>query len=1579
MDLWRVCESHLTISGQRSFDRMLRRHAPRFAYSIYGHPVLPRTEVSDVGRWSGVGILSQWPSHRLPYDWPQSVQATGRLCVATTYLPGHWISGCVVYGTPSGPTHSNALQTTDQLINHAIKRVLQLSGPRYVGGDLNQDHNRLEAVGTLRRLGFVDIQDLHCLATGCPPVATCRGKTRRDFLFVSPELASMFCHCTVEDFELSDHSTITGHFRATRMDLERFPWPRPDSVQWGDYADRPESCFVSFQAPGDVTDCYRTFWQTHESSVQRLARARGKPLPDRCFGRGQQYSPTKTSLQVTPLRAGRSGDLRPSFLGFSQVHRLWFRQLRRLESYCRLVKHGVHTWQGREHRAGLWNSILHAVGFRPSFASWWSQQGKVGTSGLAIPTLPPDAEVAFLVFDAFHEIVRDFEKHLKKHQRHVASFKRASGLNAVYGEVKRDKPAPVSLFVPSAKGVVSHVDEDDQALEFSQPVKWIPDSPFVHGGRHLEPIFVTEDKLWCEDVSGVAVGDVVVQSNFQGKLSALFDAFHDQWRTRWLKHPRVEPSQWQQILDFAARVLRPVQCAPAVLDVATLQSLIKSKSKRSGVGLDGVSQSDLAALDSNQFRSVLSLFERAELDGEWPLQCMAGSVQSLAKVDTPTGAGEFRPVTVLGLLYRLWSSHHSRHWLRALAPHLDENLTGNRPGHSPATVWRKILSAIDHSHRDNTVAAGFVVDLVKAYNTLPRYPVLYASKLLGVGQNTLMGWTGALSLIRRHFAIRGSFSEGLRSTTGLPEGCGLSCLGMLVLDALLHRWMDALHPSVSTYTFVDNWEVLVTQEAWLEPAFERLESFVHHLDLELDRRKTYFWSTSASFRAQLRRNGRFVQGSARDLGAHVAYTRQLGNHVLTDRIQSLSSFWDRLLASPGSHALKVKAIVSAAWPRAFHACSSAVVGRRHLDLVRTQIMKALKLQKPGASPWLQFASDMEGLDPVQWIISSTIKDFRDDPSGVLPCSVAAVDGLLSEAYTPGSLHEILLRIHQLGWRVVSETAVADSFGVFDLRDTPMQSLHFRMQWAWTRVVAQKVAHRPSLQNFVKVDRGATKLGLQEVGAWEQGVLRRHLNGACTANDRACFWSTNGSTACVLCGQLDSIAHRLWSCSGTAGLRAKVSDFVLAHASSFPEVLSVHCWTLASPYWFEWVQALLELPSAVPSPLKSLPANQIVDLFTDGSCLWPDQPRYRLASFAVVWAEPLSFAPSASQCSVLAAAGLSGVIQTAYRAELMALCVALDFAARFGSLVRIWTDCSSVLSRFTALTQSTKCLRPNSPHNDLWQSILASVRIIGKDSVALVKVPAHEDPSMATDAFESWIIQGNASADNAARAANLDRSQSFWSLWERHAKAVHCNDKIGRQVRNHIVEVAKLWNEVAKPTQLEVDECARRRRTLPVKEWLHEGLLSYKDRRMVRLFGASFSERLLQWFNQVWHTSFPVIWISFSQLFVLFQLQLCEVGVAKCQGKWVVFKETPGTTPQQFAFSLLSKWFRLSLQQLLKSCGAKYRTCSTRPSSAYLQCHLGCIALPVVPDLLERVEVWLGKVVIRPVKGQGNFLDLPLAM
>ena len=374
-DIWCVSETHLSQAGRRTFSQMLARHAKQYTSLSFGHDGLPRSEVSEVGRWTGVGIVSQWPTRRLEHDWSSEVHVTGRICVNTSFVHGHWISGCVVYGPPTGPTHGSARHTADALLNVALSRVLQLSGPRYISGDWNHDHDRLESVHLMRQLGFVDIQDLNLACHGIPPVATCRGKTRWDFLFVSPELVCMFRKCEVRSLEWTDHSALIGTFTCTAMDFARFPWPRPDAIDWARFRTRPLSDPHSFVDADDVSLCYADMWQQVEHSVQSMAQQEGKPLPDRCFGRGQRSKPCHTRFEVTPVGAGRSGDVRPSFLGFSHIHRLWFRQLRRLQSFCRLVRYGIHTWDSLEHRAFLWTSILNANGFRPGFATWWTLQG----------------------------------------------------------------------------------------------------------------------------------------------------------------------------------------------------------------------------------------------------------------------------------------------------------------------------------------------------------------------------------------------------------------------------------------------------------------------------------------------------------------------------------------------------------------------------------------------------------------------------------------------------------------------------------------------------------------------------------------------------------------------------------------------------------------------------------------------------------------------------------------------------------------------------------------------------------------------------------------------------------------------------------------------------------------------------------------------------------------------------------------------------------------------------------------------------------------------------------------------------
>lgn len=1252
LDLLAVSETHLTDRGLRFFRAQLKVQAPSARWFVHGQPVCPRGVVSDTGKFSGVGLMSRWPAHSLPHDWEPVVYSTGRLSISSAFVHGLWISGCVVYCPPAGPTHPKARHVANSLLGLALDRVLQLSGPRYICGDFNHDLPKLDVIEKFKQAGFIELQELNMQRHAIVPAATCRGKTRRDFCFISAELVPLFSRCDTFSVDWSDHDVLVGTFECSEADRWRFPWPIPSAIPWKELPNRAEGTYVDFSGHADPSVCYRQLWDQTETEAKRVAFLRGKPLHHSCLGRGSRDSPLATKFQVAPIREGRPCDVKPSFLGFSQQHRQWCKQARRLESYVRLVK-GWNAHSDADHRSSLWTSILRAPGFRPSFQGWWSVTPGNREFVQFVPDASPSHAVAEQVFLGFDKQFRALEQHLKSHQRYVKQFSKVSPIGSLYKSVRRDPPQPVELLTRTVKGTIAALDFQDAAIEFEADCDWDESVSFVHAGRVFHPIFVTPDKLYVDSLDGFSQGDVVVQTKQTGHLSDLFAAFHAQWSIRWQKHDSIVASQWNDIMEFARSTLSPVQVEAPVLSVTVLQELVRSKSAKTAAGLDGVSRDDLLALSPTQLGSVVSLYSRAEHDGCWPRSCMAGSVRSLAKTSCPQTAGDYRPVTVLSLVYRLWSSFHAKFWLRAINGALHPLLCGNRPGGRTSTVWKWILTEVEQSRHLDSPVSGLVADLVKAFNTLPRLPTMYAAKLIGISHPTVTAWAGALSMLKRHFAIRQSFCQGLSSSTGFPEGCALSCLAMLILDELLHRWLQQLSPSVSGLTFVDNWEVLVRDEQWIQPAFVQLQRFVDMLDLQLDHGKTYFWSTSAAIRSRLRQQGLQVKLSARDLGAHVVYSCQLSNKTLASRIEDLESFWVKLGSASGSFRDKVRVIRTAAWPRAFHACAAVVIGRRFTEDLRTECMKALHLNKPGASPFLQLSLENEGLDPQQWIILDTLRCFRDaGPSVVSELALThVVEGSVS--YVPGLLHEVLYqRIQQLGWEVVQSTVLRDSWGSFDLMLVDWASLLQRAHRAWTLVVARQVSHRISFCHFAMVDRVATRRGLIHFSDYELGVLRRHLNGSLLDNSVTCKWTSSGSDRCVLCGDLDGLDHRLWGCSCSADLRASISEDVLAVVDTLPDVCRLHGWTLRSPFEDVWAQYLLSIPDGVPDPVGDVPFNQIVDVFTDGSCFWQSEPAYRVAAFAVVLAPAIAFDSPADGFRVLAASPLSGLVQTSYRAELM---------------------------------------------------------------------------------------------------------------------------------------------------------------------------------------------------------------------------------------------------------------------------------------------------------------------------------------
>lgn len=106
---------------------------------------------------------------------------------------------------------------------------------------------------------------------------------------------------------------------------------------------------------------------------------------------------------------------------------------------------------------------------------------------------------------------------------------------------------------------------------------------------------------------------------------------------------------------------------------------------------------------------------------------------------------------------------------------------------------------------------------------------------------------------------------------------------------------------------------------------------------------------------------------------------------------------------------------------------------------------------------------------------------------------------------------------------------------------------------------------------------------------------------------------------------------------------------------------------------------MSIPEVPDEPLCGFDSSATWDIFTDGSCLWQDQPNYRLASWAVCIADPIS--TNTFKSHIAAAGPLPGVCQTSFRAECYALLRAIRIVKEFQVSARIWTDCQGVLDRY----------------------------------------------------------------------------------------------------------------------------------------------------------------------------------------------------------------------------------------------------------------------------------------------------------
>ena len=578
-------------------------------------------------------------------------------------------------------------------------------------------------------------------------------------------------------------------------------------------------------------------------------------------------------------------------------------------------------------------------------------------------------------------------------------------------------------------------------------------------------------------------------------------------------------------------------------------------------------------------QGLLDICANAERSGRWPWSMLQALVTAIEKHEGASVVTEFRPICVLSLAYRTWASIRARQALAHLSAIAPASMFGHLARRSPGMLWYSLQAAVEASQLDGTVLSGAFLDLSKAFNLLPREPVFAMALKLGIPPALIHAWSGAVGGLVRRFRCQGAIGPALASCTGFAEGDPLSCVAMAVVDIALHRYMTRHCPNVDLSTFVDDWQTASASPTAVLTSLTKVEESAAAWDLALDPRKTVAWATSLAARRELRGSGLTVSHAARNLGGHMAFSRQCTNSTVTARVSSMTPLWPRLRTSCAPYHQKVRAVVTAAWPRALHAVSVVVLGACHYTALRAGAAQGLGMAKPGVNREVLLSlCEFPLADPEYYALRCAFRDARSFASWeLLGPTVSSI--LHSGVRVSGPATALVAAVHSLGWSIDPNTGVLeDAISCFDLWNISPQELEFRLSTAWQSRVGVRVSGRPGFEGLERVDPGLTRRLQNGWDPQSRAALRIALSGGFYTQDALHHFGSDAEElpVCKWCGERDSQQHRLWHCPATKHIRDAPDLRLMPDNGLIPPAQALHAWALRPQKQFQlWRQLALE--------------------------------------------------------------------------------------------------------------------------------------------------------------------------------------------------------------------------------------------------------------------------------------------------------------------------------------------------------------------------------------------------------------------
>ena len=1211
------------------------------------------------------------------------------------------------------------------------------------------------------RYGWKEVQ-LHASSCWQRPVSmTCKKATVVDMIWMSPEATALCINVGCVDL-FADHVTLFADFFVPEHEIAIRTWPQPTAIPWDQIdMDKWHNHLAASSLPDLETTsdtAFFTAWAQHwESALDGCVKNQPDArLPSNYRGRAVRTKPMMASPSPPVLRASRDGEVRlRSDLVSTRVQQ-WFRQLRRLQSYKHAALANKLTLDAETYRLELWAAIKRSRGFDGLFEAWWPNRNHHSPAApCRLPSAPPDGRTAEIIFCDFKLNFEAFERWHLRQRKKLLQAKYDHSCRRLFQELRAPQREQLDMLWHTQDLTILAVDFDGLQIHVDQPVLGLMGCVWFVNHIQLDVNQIDGEVLLVRQLPPhIEPGDLLQCFRYYADVDQVHQAMVDLWQPRWQQASVVGTEQWERIIGFIQAYMPKMDFPACSLELPNWRLALTQFPKHPARGVDGIDVADLQHLPDPSSQRLLDFLRT--IDGvthSWPRQLLYGTVISLSKQDSAHLPAHFRPVVILGTVYRTWSRMCAMPLLQILGQVVPASAHGFLPGRECAQVWLQLPGFIEVCLQQGIELSGFSTDIEKCFNNVGRDPLMALAEHLGFDQQLLKPWRSFLDTFVRSFKVRTALSVAIESSQGLPEGCSLSVVGMVLIDWAFHVYLSALCPSVHAFSYVDNVSEAGHQTMEVVSAFFSTLCFFHLWGLTLDHGKTYFWSTTTHARALLRLLGLSLRSDALELGGSMCFDAQRRNRLLKARGDRLLPKWDRLRRSLSPLAQKYMVLPLAFWPMALDGAAACPLADNYFHQLRQAANKALRCKQAGANALLRFSlSDNMLADPGFYHLISVVQTFRrvcGRSPRILDCwRLWMAD--FSGHVTLGPFGVFMDTLNKVGWSVGNPPLIADSAGnEFDLLLTPWPLFRHLLEDAWLRQLASTL-QRPSMAGLTGIDVYVTKWRNGSLTSLERALQSALQSGAFLDEWTQGKFDVTKQRFCNQCLCPQTHAHLL-VCPKYADLRDFFS--LTNELELVPPAFSQHLLCPRSP----WIDALrsyfLQLPDTT-DVFSTGPADAATQhVFTDGSHTHDGRYDTKRAAWGLY---------NSNTKLPIASGWLSGLPQTIARAELTAVIAALKWAIWWQAEVHIWLDALEIhrgLQRRLG-GHTTQSFEAN---GDLWLSVDMLLAQGARTLVNSTWVPSHLDTSLCESPFEEWVAENNGHADSLATRANEERSQAFREL------------------------------------------------------------------------------------------------------------------------------------------------------------------------------------------------------------------------